>query len=443
MTATVGKYVLERRIAVGGMAEIFLASLQGIEDFSKRVVIKHLLPDLADDPDFLKMFIDEARLAAQLDHPNVVQVHELGSLAGRYFIAMEYVPGLNLAQLQERVRATGKAIPEHVAVAIIAAVLRGLHYAHEKRDEHDVALGLVHRDVAPQNILLSFEGAVKVTDFGIAQARGRLSRTRTGTLKGRFAYMAPEQARGDTVDRRGDVFSAGVLLLDLLAGAPVEDSGDDEQQLRSAQTAEWHTRRIARLDASPTIKDVLARALAANPDARFASARAMEEALPPIETRAAAELTQLLRAVRSADDVPPPSPRTQPSLHTLPRKRRALALALASLAATSLLIGAWALLRAQPSTTVLVEQPASAPTSAPVVPEPVIPQGYLTLNSSPWSYVWIDGKKQPGSTPMRLIALPLGPHKVRLESPGAGRSETFTVDIRPGTTVRMVDFGQR
>ena len=214
-----GKYQLLELLARGGMAEVFKAKSHGVEGFEKVLVIKRILPELSSNPDFVEMFINEAKIAVTLSHANVVQVFDLGRADETYFIAMEYVAGSDLATVLRRARKYGKPLPLELAVYLISEVAKGLDYAHRRRDADLQPLNIVHRDVSPQNVLISYEGEVKLTDFGIAKARGSVEEgTAAGVLKGKYAYMAPEQARGRSVDARTDLFALGVVLYECLAG---------------------------------------------------------------------------------------------------------------------------------------------------------------------------------------------------------------------------------
>src|SRR6185437_8026107 len=214
---TLGKYRLIAELGHGGMAEVYLAVVRGPAGFNKLVVIKQIRPQLAEDPEFLAMFLDEARLAARLSHPNVVQTNEVGQEGSRYFIAMEYLEGQPLNRVLHRVQKTG-GIPLALHVKILSDVLGGLHHAHELADFDGTPLEVVHRDVTPHNVFITYDGQVKVVDFGIAKALNSSAETRTGVLKGKVAYMAPEQARGERCDRRADVFSVGVMLWEAATG---------------------------------------------------------------------------------------------------------------------------------------------------------------------------------------------------------------------------------
>lgn len=211
-----GRYQLLERIARGGMAEVFKAKSYGVEGFEKVVVLKRILPELAQNQSFVDMFLHEARLSVALSHANIVQVFDLGREEDTYFIAMEYVLGADLAQSLRRCRRDGRAVPVEVAVLIACEVARALDYAHRRKDARGRNLGIVHRDISPQNILLSREGEVKVTDFGIAKAATTVEAG--GTVRGKYAYMPPEQARGEEVDARADIYSLGVTLFEMLAG---------------------------------------------------------------------------------------------------------------------------------------------------------------------------------------------------------------------------------
>ena len=228
----IGKYVVRRKLAEGGMAEIYLAAALGPEGFEKDVVIKRVRPGLAGDPDFVRMFIAEARVASRLNHANLVHIFDFDKHEDTYYLAMEYVRGHSLFELRRRCQERGVAIPPMLVAQIGMEVARGLAYAH-RLTENGQSLGLVHRDVTPHNVLLSFDGAVKLTDFGIAKAGGRA--TTSGMLKGKFAYMSPEQARGDVVDARTDVFALGVTLWELLTGARLFEGDGDVAVLRAVQ----------------------------------------------------------------------------------------------------------------------------------------------------------------------------------------------------------------
>lgn len=213
-----GKYYLLERINVGGMAEVFKAKAVGVEGFERLVAVKRILPNIAEDEEFITMFVDEAKIAVQLTHANVAQIFDLGKVNDAYFIALEYVHGKDARALFNRARNRGERIPMPLACYVIMRVCEALDYAHNKKDANGNPLKFVHRDVSPQNILVSYEGEVKVIDFGIAKAAGKASKTRAGILKGKFGYMSPEQVKGMDIDRRSDIFGVGICLYEMLTG---------------------------------------------------------------------------------------------------------------------------------------------------------------------------------------------------------------------------------
>jgi serine/threonine-protein kinase len=227
-----GSFVLLRRIARGGMAEVFLAQQRGLEGFDRRVAVKRILPHLADSPDFVRMFLGEAKLAAQLSHPNIVHIYEFGKVAGDFFIAMEYVEGVHAGELFQAGSERDRLSPTLVA-RIGADAAAALHSAHELRGANGKSLGLVHRDVSPANIMISYDGIVKLCDFGIAKAAAATDQlTSTGQVKGKYAYMSPEQTIAQPLDGRSDVFSLSIVLWELLAGKFIVPRGDAVAAMR-------------------------------------------------------------------------------------------------------------------------------------------------------------------------------------------------------------------
>ncbi len=289
MNAAFGRYRLLERLGQGGMAEVFKAKSYGVEGFEKILVIKRILPELARSPEFVDMFIHEAKLAVRLSHANVVQVFDLGKAAGdaaegrpadAYYIAMEYVHGLDLASALARARRQGVALPIQMGVYVASEVAKGLDHAHRRRDETQRPLGIVHRDVSPQNVLLSFEGEVKVTDFGIAKARGALEKSGPEReLQGKFGYMSPEQARGEGVDARSDLFSLGTVLYECIAGVNPFSAPTTFETMRRVQACEYPPVELLRRDAPPELVAILKSAMARTPEGRYASAGRMYEAL--------------------------------------------------------------------------------------------------------------------------------------------------------------------
>ncbi|PIU58448.1 MAG: hypothetical protein COS89_00335 [Deltaproteobacteria bacterium CG07_land_8_20_14_0_80_38_7] len=263
-----GKYYLIEKLAVGGMAEIYKAKTFGVDGFEKLLAIKRILPHCVADKDFISMLIDEAKLSVLLSHANIVQVFDLGKIADDYFIAMEYIQGINLRDVMYKCREFGKIIPEDIAVFIISEVCKGLDYAHRKQDSSGQPLNIVHRDVSPQNILLSYEGEVKIVDFGIAKAAMNISHTMAGILKGKIAYMSPEQAMGKTINRQTDVFSAGILLYEMLTNTKLFTGESQFEVLKKIRTSKVEANSLPEL-VPAQLKSIVAKALAYKPENRY------------------------------------------------------------------------------------------------------------------------------------------------------------------------------
>ncbi|HEU0033794.1 MAG TPA: protein kinase [Kofleriaceae bacterium] len=270
--APFGKYYLLERINVGGMAEVFRAKAFGVEGFERLVAVKRILPNIAEDKEFIRMFIEEAKLSVQLNHANIAQIFDLGVVDGSYYIALEHVHGRDLRGIFDRCRQVGEPMPVAQACFIAMKLCEGLDYAHNKRDQAGRELHLVHRDVSPQNVLVSFEGEVKIIDFGIAKAAGKGSKTQAGILKGKFGYMSPEQVRGLPVDRRSDVFSCGIVLYELLTGERLFVGESDFSTLEKVRNVEilppsTYNRRIP-----DELERIVLKALSKDVDDRYQNA---------------------------------------------------------------------------------------------------------------------------------------------------------------------------
>ena len=267
-----GKYILIEKIASGGMAEMWKAKQRGPEGFEKIVAIKRILPHLVENEDFITMFIDEGKVAAQLTHPNIAQIYELGEEDGSYYIAMEYIAGRDLREVMRTGRRVNNPFRIELGVQIASKLLAGLHYAHRKKGFNNEDLNIVHRDVSPANILISYEGEVKLVDFGIAKAAAKNSVTQIGALKGKILYMSPEQASGQPVDRRSDIFSVGVLLYEMITGKRPFLADNEMAILQKVR--EWDPTPPSSVNAriSTTLDRIILRAVAKNPADRYQTA---------------------------------------------------------------------------------------------------------------------------------------------------------------------------
>lgn len=275
----IGRYEVLRKIATGGMAELFLAKQVGMEGFEKVVAIKRILAHLAYDEEFINMFRDEARIVAKLSHPNIVQIYDLGKSDETYFIAMEYIPGRNLSSVAKKAKQRGQAMPPEYIARCLAQACEGLYYAHTRKDIDGRPLKIVHRDVSPQNIIVSFSGTVKLVDFGIAKAATKIAHTRAGVLKGKYAYMSPEQIRGEETDARSDLFACGIVIYELLCGRRPFEKDNSIQTLKAiVQEKHLDCRAL-----NPAIPDALAaiidRALEKDPNTRYQNAQELQIAL--------------------------------------------------------------------------------------------------------------------------------------------------------------------
>ena len=276
-----GQYLLLSKIAAGGMAELFKAKRKGVEGFEKILAIKRILPHMLDNEEFITMFIDEAKLAAQLTHQNICQIFDLGKIENSYYIAMEFVHGKDLRAVLRAARLQQKPMPLELSVLVTSKICSALDYAHRKNDMNNQPLNLVHRDVSPQNILISYEGDVKLVDFGIAKATTKMHVTQHGALKGKLLYMSPEQAWGKSVDRRSDVFSVGGLLYEMLAGRPLffEENDTEVSILDKVREAQITPIRTLIPDVPQELEKILAKALQKNPEDRYQSANEMQKDL--------------------------------------------------------------------------------------------------------------------------------------------------------------------
>src|SRR5688572_17077657 len=268
-----GKYALIRKIGTGGMAEVFLARTTVAQGLNKTLVIKKIHTAYARSRQFVTMFVDEAKIALGLNHPNIIQVFDFGAVGDTYFLAMEYVEGMDLLRLLQEAAKARHRLPYGLSAHIVQQVAKGLDYAHRKTDEFGEPLGIVHRDISPQNILVSWDGGVKIVDFGIARARD--VHEEQGVIKGKFAYMSPEQGRGEPVDCRSDVFSAGIVLYELACARPLFP-GRGKEALDQVKAGAIPPPREHAPDLPESLERIILRALAFHRDDRYQTARDLQ-----------------------------------------------------------------------------------------------------------------------------------------------------------------------
>jgi serine/threonine-protein kinase len=474
--ARFGKYVPITRLATGGMAEVYLARLDGAAGFQKHVALKLILPELAEDERFITMFRDEARIAAQLSHPNICQIYELGEHDGQYFIAMEYLDGVPLGTLMKQLPPAFSAGDARMLVGLILQACEGLHHAHELVRPDGRRVELVHRDVSPPNLFVTAGGALKVLDFGIARARDVSARTRSGQVKGKYPYMAPEQLRGEELDRRVDVFAIGVVAFEMLAGQRLFRRETDYLVFQAITEEPIPTLASVRPDAPAGLCTAVDRALARDREQRWPTTRAFGEALLAelpslggapspaalaewVQARVGDQLERRRATIQSAlaladaeplDPTNPESPVARARRTPAPRRRTRWAIALAG---GVLLAGAGALIALRPARApdsapppvAVAPQPAPPPAPAPAEPARTEPPphaapgrpasrasaapGFFTVDSTPYASIYVDGVSL-GDTPIFRARLSPGRHQVRAVS--RGRTQSFSISIDPG-----------
>jgi serine/threonine protein kinase len=473
------------------MAEIFLARVCGLPNFQRMVVLKRILPVLASKADFLEMFLNEARIAATLQHPNVVQMYDVGVFDGNYFITMEYLHGEDVRSIQNACSRSQAPVPVEHAVHITLDVCAGLHYAHEKIGFDGQALNIVHRDVSPQNVIVTFDGAVKLLDFGVAKASNNLHDTQCGIVKGKLPYMSPEQCKGKPLDRRSDLFSVGIMLYELTLGRRLFAGGQSElETLKRIAEEPVPPPRTLVPNYDEQLERIVMRALAKDPERRYQTAREMQIALEDLARergmyRSAIALQQFMSslfgprieawreeptAMTSSIEIviepstasPEPIEKIQPGLPPPKKARRpappwlrfALAGAAMALVVTAaprrhspqpLLLPAEdpEAIAAPPRLTIpQVERPALPPRrlrhvrAAPPAEAPPSPpsDSRLMLAAQPWCEVSVDDVPR-GETPITLRIAP-GMHTVHLTNPSFGIDSTAAVQVGRHETLR-------
>jgi serine/threonine-protein kinase len=309
-------YRVIRRIATGGMAEVFLAESAGVAEFEKVVAIKRVLPHLARNPKFVRMFLDEARLAAKLNHRNIVQVFDVGQVGDAYFLVMEYIDGTNLKDMMDHYARAHRRVPVNIAVYIAIEMCNGLDFAHRAKDRTGKRLNVVHRDVSPVNVLLTRAGGVRITDFGLAKAASQAEKTDPGMVKGKYGYLAPETAAGAEADRMADQFALGVVLWEMLAGRRLFLGTTNNETVQLVREANIPSLRAERPDVPAALERTLTRVLARAPEERFESCATLSRTLTEIlfEHRLAVSAQDLISVVADVTgaDVTGPARRVAP-----------------------------------------------------------------------------------------------------------------------------------
>ena len=285
MQSRLGRYTVLKHLASGGMADVLLGRTDGIEGFERHVVLKRIRPEHARDERFIRMFLDEARVAANLHHQHVVQVHDIGESSGEYFIAMEYLHGEDVRTILSTASKTRQHVPLGCAMAIVSAAAAGLHYAHERRGPDKRPLGIVHRDISPSNILVGYDGSIKVVDFGIAKASMR-QETRSSSLKGKISYMSPEQCKGAEVDRRSDVYSLGVVLYELCTTTRLFKGESDYLVMDQIVNGRVTLPQVRRPELPNELSAIIMRAIAPDPERRYFTADELRVALDQFAAKA-------------------------------------------------------------------------------------------------------------------------------------------------------------
>jgi len=432
-----GKYTLIRRIALGGMAELFLALQKSMAGFEKLIVVKRILPKLAQDEEFIEMLLSEARIAATLSHPNIAHIYDVGVWEDRYYIAMEHVHGEDLRSIVRQMKLKGvRSFPLEHTLAIILGCAKGLAYAHERRDMNGDPMHIVHRDVSPQNALVTFTGDVKLVDFGIAKAGQGVEDTKAGQLKGKVPYMSPEQAQGLDLDARSDIFSLGVMLFELCTGKRLFRGPSEFETLKKIVEGPYPAPRDINPNLSPRLERIILKALERNPGQRYASARDMQSDLESYirdeqlavsaislgewmqdlfkekldqQKRMLQEGRQLAEVIAEQIAEEERQSLTGTGIRVKPASKVPWVIAL--LAALSALgVGGYLLTR-------------------PKAPAARVGPGVIAVTSEPaGAAIWVDGNRRRERTPATLSQLPLGRYELKVTAAGYAPS-TQTIEL--------------
>lgn len=434
----VGRYLLAGPIAVGGMASVHFGLLNGPRGFRRTVAIKRMLQTYAANPQARLMLVDEARLASRVSHANVVQTLDVVEEQDELFLVLEYVHGESFDKLLERAQELGQRAPPRVATAVVAGALRGLHAAHEAKDEDGQPLDLVHRDLSPHNVLVDVNGVSRVLDFGVARARGRLQGTRDGQLKGKLAYLAPEQVHGEA-SRRSDLFTAGVVLWEALAGRQLFRGQSEADLLSQVLLCKVPSLADLGVDVAPAVQAVLDRALARAPEDRFATAAEMADALEACGSATSAEVAEWVKdlaadtlsqrgaALEALDKLPAPDAlmTPQPLPASVVPSKPVLRPALIGAAAVLVVLGAaWGV-------TVALRTPVEVPPAPqPVPPTPIAkpaPPPIEPTTKAPTPAPVEPAPVKPASRPVVTAKKP-EPAKSEPTKPGTACDPPFTID---------------
>lgn len=489
-----GKYMLMRKLAAGGMAELFLALHRAVAGFEKLVVIKRILPQMNQDQQFIDMLLHEARVAATLSHPNIVQTFDVGEVEGTYFIAMEHIHGEDIRTIVRQMKKKNVVeFPLEHALSIVIGLCSGLAYAHDKRDLDGKSLGIVHRDISPQNIVITFSGDVKVVDFGVAKSLHAADEAKGGQLKGKVPYMSPEQAAAEEIDWRSDIFAAGVILFELTTGRRLFKGSNEYETLKLITDHEYPLPSDIAPDYPMRLEQIVMKALAKDRNKRYQSARDMQadleafvrdERLPVSAVQLSAWMQSLfaesleqhkatLQDIKQLADrivmVDPQASFTMTGVHPrfdqsstgiaapgasasipAPAQRSSKGTILTVLAA-AVVLGGGAFFYASRERPVVVVEPAAPSALAEPAPEP---RGSLRVESKPeGAAVWLNGELTKHRTPATIDNLPLGTainlklsldgyesHKESITLERSGETKTASVELQTGSVTVELDI---
>lgn len=457
-----GRYVLTKKLATGGMAEIYRAKYLGEGGFEKKVAIKRLLPAWSADKDFVTMLIDEAKALVNLQHHNIVGVLELGKEEESFFISMELIEGMDLGSLFRRMIADGIVLSLKYTIYILCQILEALDFAHKQAGPDGKFLNIVHRDISPPNVLLSWSGEVKVADFGIAKGAHRTYETTVTQVKGKYSYMSPEQATGQAVDHRTDIYAAGILLYELIARKKLYDAPNDLEVIELVKRSEIPP--LAGIE--PELERIVSRSLEKNLDERFQTAAEFLEALNRYTLKnglvaTGFEFGQFLRetfpneAARHEEEniaeksivVTSVPPKTRP-FGKITRFKFDIAAAgianrLATFAATAVFVFIpWGPRLVAQEPRAMIEAPPSPPAQTATV-QPLPESALINVNARPWGYVTIPGYVQKKETPVRSLKIKAGPQTVKVYYEPGNQWVTAKVDAKNGgVTNCFASFGQ-